>query len=29
MAKFFEPVFDELTIDHGSDIFTGENHMII
>ncbi|HFR4148748.1 hypothetical protein [Bacillus cereus] len=29
MAKFFKPVFDELTIDHGSDILLEENHMII
>ncbi|MGQ7199403.1 hypothetical protein ACUOA9_40180, partial [Escherichia sp. HC-TM1] len=29
MAKFFKLVFDELTIDHGSDILLKENHMII
>ncbi|MBJ8054886.1 hypothetical protein JDS87_23775 [Bacillus cereus] len=29
MTKFFKPVFDELTVDHGSDILLEDNHMII
>jgi hypothetical protein len=29
MAKFFKPVFDELTVDYGSTILLEENHMII